>query len=88
MASGRLPAPARLAVRAEDLNSARDFALSLPEAREAPHFDMSPLRVDGKIVATVPPDLGHLNALADDSEVPACVAESLAAIRDSLRLVV
>jgi hypothetical protein len=36
------------------LATARHFALSLPEAVEAPHFEKSSFRVKGKIFATVP----------------------------------
>ncbi len=31
------------------------FAMSLPEAAEAPHFETSSFRVRGKIFVTVPP---------------------------------
>jgi hypothetical protein len=52
------------------LDTARRFALSLPETTEEPHFDKSSFRVKGKIFATVPqggkvlhvnvePDEGH-----------------------------
>jgi len=33
----------------------RQFALAMPEASEAPHFDMTSFRVRGKIFATMPP---------------------------------
>jgi len=36
------------------LDTARRFALSLPETTEEPHFDMSSFRVKGKIIATIP----------------------------------
>lgn len=38
------------------IDAARKFALALPEAAEAPHFEYSSFRVRGKIFATVPPD--------------------------------
>jgi hypothetical protein len=40
----------------------RKFALSLPGAVEAPHFDYASFRVDGRIFCTVPPgeDLIHV----------------------------
>jgi hypothetical protein len=36
------------------LDTARRFALSLPETTEEPHFEKSSFRVKGKIFATVP----------------------------------
>ena len=36
------------------LETARRFALSLPETTEQPHFEKSSFRVKGKIFATVP----------------------------------
>ena len=36
------------------LQTARRFALSLPETTEQPHFEKSSFRVKGKIFATVP----------------------------------
>ena len=48
------------------LAEARQFALSLPEANEQPHFQYSSFRVKGKIFATVPPDENHLNVFVDD----------------------
>ena len=47
------------------LERARAFALSLPEATEEPHHDMSSFRVRGKIFATVPPDGEHLHVYLD-----------------------
>ncbi|MGH3621598.1 MAG: hypothetical protein ACRDQ5_07385 [Sciscionella sp.] len=41
------------------VEDARRFALSLPEATEQPHFEMSSFRVRGKIFATVPVDEAH-----------------------------
>ena len=50
------------------LETARKFALSLPETTEEPHFEKSSFRVKGKIMATVP--VGgkhhHLNVEADE----------------------
>lgn len=37
------------------LSSVRKYALSLPEAAEAPHFDYLSFRVRGKIFVTFPP---------------------------------
>jgi uncharacterized protein YdeI (YjbR/CyaY-like superfamily) len=39
----------------------RDFALSLPEVTEQPHFDSGSFRVRGRIFVTVPPDQGHVH---------------------------
>lgn len=47
----------------------RRFALSLPEATEAPHFQYSSFRVRrGKIFATAPPDGKHLHIFVADDE--------------------
>ncbi len=46
----------------------RRFALSLPEATEAPHFQYSSFRVRGKIFATAPPDGKHLHVFVTDDE--------------------
>ena len=62
-----------------DLEHARRFALSLPDATEEPHFDMSSFRVRGKIFATVPLGRGHLHVFVDELEASACVAENPAA---------
>jgi hypothetical protein len=44
----------------------RRLALSLPEASEAPHFQLTSFRVNGKIFATVAPDGSYLNVFVDD----------------------
>jgi hypothetical protein len=59
-----------------DLAAARRFALSLPEATEEPHFEMSSFRVRGKIFATVPPDGAHLHVFVDELEASASAAEN------------
>lgn len=51
-----------------NLASVRKFALSLPEASEAPHFEYSSFRVRGKIFATVPPDGGHVHIFVGDED--------------------
>jgi hypothetical protein len=58
------------------LERARAFALSLPEATEEPHHDMSSFRVRGKIFATVPPDGEHLHVFLDEPEAVAWAAEN------------
>jgi hypothetical protein len=59
-----------------DLATARRFALSLPEATEEPHFEMSSFRVRGKIFATVPPDRAYLNVFVDELEIAASAAQN------------
>jgi hypothetical protein len=51
------------------IDEVRRFALSLPEATEAPHFDTASFRVRGKICATLPPgdELLHVFVGEDDS---------------------
>lgn len=49
------------------LETARRYALSLPEATEEPHHHMSSFRVKGKIFATVPPEGTHLHVFIDDA---------------------
>lgn len=56
------------------LEQVRRFALSLPEAIEAPHHEASSFRVRGKIFATVPPDGAHLHLFVDPHEREAAVA--------------
>jgi len=53
-----------------DVEAVRQFALSLPEATEEPHFHFTSFRINGKIFATMPPsnDLLHVFAPADDRE--------------------
>lgn len=57
------------------LQEAREYALSLPQTSEAPHFDKNSFRVLGKIFATVPPDGDHLHIFVDEDAVRAAVAE-------------
>ena len=56
------------------LDTARRFALSLPETTEEPHFDKSSFRVKGKIFCTVP-DGRSLHVFTGVDEVRALVAE-------------
>lgn len=57
------------------LDAARRFALSLPLAHEAPHFEKNSFRVKGKIFATVPEDLQHLHIMVDEDTTDAYVAK-------------
>jgi hypothetical protein len=50
------------------LETARRFALSLPETTEEPHFEKSSFRVKGKIIATVPLGGKHLNVNVEADE--------------------
>jgi hypothetical protein len=54
--------------------AARRIALSLPEATEAPHHDMTSFRVNKKIFATVP-DGTHLHVMVDQDDTAMAVAE-------------
>ena len=57
------------------LKLARQFALSLPETTEEPHFEYSSFRVRGKIFATIPPDGAALHIFVDaDQRAPLVAA--------------
>ena len=56
-----------------DLDTARRFALGLPETTEEPHFDLSSWRVRGKIFATIPPGGEVLRIPVDPDEWHALV---------------
>ena len=58
------------------LDTARRFALSLPETSEEPHFEKSSFRVRGKIFATVPLGGKHLNVHVDAERRPARTAHA------------
>jgi hypothetical protein len=49
--------------------------LSLPEAAEAPHHDMTSFRVAGKIFATMPPDERRVHVFVEEPDVRAYCAE-------------
>jgi hypothetical protein len=51
-----------------------DFALSLPEVTEEPHFDYASFRIRGKIIATVPPDEKHLHVFVPEEDREIAVA--------------
>jgi hypothetical protein len=57
------------------LERARQFALSLPEATEEPHFYYTSFRIRGKIFATAPPDGEHLHIFVDDEQRIRALAE-------------
>lgn len=46
----------------------RRFALSLPEAHEAPHSESAAFRIRGKIFATLPAGGGHAHVFVDDEQ--------------------
>jgi hypothetical protein len=48
------------------IDDVREFALSLPEASEAPHFSATSFRVGGKIFSTLPPEETHLHIFVGD----------------------
>jgi len=50
------------------LDAARQLALALPEAVEAPHFHYASWRVGGKIFATAPPEGDALHVFVADDE--------------------
>ena len=60
------------------LETARRFALSLPETTEQPHFEKSSFRVKGKIFATVPVGGKALHVFVGE-ETSVLVAEDPAA---------
>ena len=60
----------------------RRLALSLPDATEAPHHDMTSFRVAGKIFATLPPGTGLLHVFLPRDEVAAYCAEFPEAIEE------
>lgn len=49
-----------------NVQSVREFAMSLPEVIEAPHFDYGSFRVKGRIFVTVPPDGLHVHVFVDE----------------------
>ena len=57
------------------LETARKFALALPETTEEPHFEKSSFRVKGKIFATVPEGGKHLHVFVASDEAQALVAQ-------------
>ena len=64
------------------LETARRFALSLPETTEEPHFEFSSFRVRKKIFTTVPTTGKHLHIYVGADEVRALVEEAPAAFEE------
>jgi len=56
-----------------NLDDARTWALSLPEAGEEDHHGMASFRVRGRIFATVP-DSTHVRVMVDEMDIRAAVA--------------
>jgi hypothetical protein len=52
----------------------RRFALSLPEAAEAPHFNYTSFRVAGRIFATAPPEHAHVHVFVGEERREAALA--------------
>jgi hypothetical protein len=50
------------------LADARRIAMSLPEATEEPHFDLTSFRIKGKIFATAPPGGEYLHVFVSEEE--------------------
>ena len=46
----------------------RNYAMSLPEVTEAPHFHYASFRVKSKIFVTVPPEDTHIHVFVTDEE--------------------
>lgn len=59
-----------------DFEQARRFALALPEAMQAPHFQSVSFRIRGKIFATVPPhgEFLHVFVGEEDRETALAIA--------------
>ena len=51
-----------------ELEQIREYAMSLPEVTEEPHFDLSSFRVHGKIFATITADQRHLHIFAAEED--------------------
>ena len=46
----------------------RNYAMSLPEVTEEPHFHYTSFRVKSKIFVTVPPEETHIHVFVTDEE--------------------
>ena len=56
------------------ISQVREFALSLPEAAEEPHFEYTSFRVWGKIFATAPPGSEYLHVFVPEEAREAALA--------------
>jgi hypothetical protein len=56
------------------LHEVRQFALSLPEVTEQPHFDYTSFRIRSRIFATAPPEGEYLHVFLPDEEREAALA--------------
>lgn len=50
------------------LDQVRQFAMSLPDVTEEPHFEYTSFRIGGKMVATAPPGGEYLHIFLDEGE--------------------
>ncbi len=57
-----------------DGDAVREFALSLPDATEAPHFHFTSFRIGGRIFATMPPGNELLHVFCPEPDREAAVA--------------
>ncbi len=64
------------------IETARRFALSLPQTTEEPHFEKSSFRVKGKIFATVPVGGKTLHMFVGIDEARVLIAENPAAFEE------
>ena len=67
-----------------NLQQARKYALSLPEATEEPHFEYTSFRVRGKIFATAAPNGAHLHVFVGEEQRAPLIASKPEAF-ESLR---
>jgi hypothetical protein len=56
------------------LQQVREFALSLPETAEQPHFHLTSFRVRGKMLATAPLDGEYLHVFIPEEQREAALA--------------
>jgi hypothetical protein len=53
----------------------REFALSLPDATEEPHFHFASFRINGRIFATMPPSDRLLHVFAPEEDRIVAIAQ-------------
>lgn len=51
-----------------ELETIRQYAMSLPQVTEEPHFKLTSFRVHGKIFATITADQRHVHIFADEED--------------------